>query len=109
MEAMKLLMLTAFIMAGLVVTSGCASHPMRERLERNLVYQCSLELLDKNVTPADAEKICSSAHQAEMTEKSLAAQVRAGRVPQPQVNRAPASAPTQGGAPLQVEQAQSNE
>lgn len=97
---MKYFMLTAFTVAGLVVVSGCASSPMKDRLERNLVYQCTLQMLEKNVNAADAEKVCSSAHSAEMTEREFSANQRASRASR---RRAPASTPTQGGSASQVE------
>jgi hypothetical protein len=85
----KYLMATAFVLAAIVVTTGCSSSPMKSRLEKNLVYQCSLELLGKNVSAGEAERICASAHKAEMDERAFSADLRAGRrVP---VSRSPAS------------------
>ncbi len=86
---MKHLMLSAFTVAVLVVAAGCSSSPMKNRLEKNLVYQCSLELLGKNVSAGEAERICASAHRAEMEERTFSAGLRAGqRVPN---GRMPAS------------------
>jgi hypothetical protein len=66
-------------------TCGCASStPMQDRLNKNFVYNCSLEMMRKDVSAADAERICSSAHEAEMRE--------AGHPPRERSpNRSPAS------------------
>jgi len=68
---MKNLYYTFPIVLSSIVFSGCASTDIEKRLEKNFVYQCSLQLfdkLDKKVTGADAEKICEAAHRAEMAE-----------------------------------------
>jgi hypothetical protein len=91
---MKFFMLSAMVVALVSVSSGCSSSPVKDRLDRNLVYQCSLQLLDKNVAASEVERICSSTHHAEMEEKRFSAALRAGRpVPPAASSRAPASAP----------------
>jgi hypothetical protein len=54
--------------AALCVLSACSSSPMQSRLDRNFIYNCSLELIDKDVPGADAERICSASHLGEMRE-----------------------------------------
>jgi hypothetical protein len=96
---MKFFMLSAVVIALASVTSGCSSSPMKDRLDRNMVYQCSLQLLEKNVPASDAERICSSSHNAEMEEKRFSAAMRSGHpVPPAAVSRVPASAPAPTGA-----------
>ncbi len=96
---MKYFMLSAMVVALVSVSSGCSSSPVKDRLDRNLVYQCSLQLLDKNVAASEAERICSSSHSAEMEEKRFSAALRSGRpVPPAAPTRAPASA--QAAAPV---------
>ncbi len=96
---MKFFMLSAMVVALASVSSGCSSSPVKDRLDRNLVYQCSLQLLDKNVAATEVEKICSSSHHAEMEEKRFSAALRSGR-PVPPAARTPASAAVQ---PAQAE------
>lgn len=88
---MKYFIWSMLALTVLVVSSGCSSNPVKDRLEKNLVYQCSLEMLGKSVAAADAERICSSAHKAEMEERHFTAGLRAGARPAQPV-RSPASA-----------------
>ncbi len=90
---MKYVIWSVLAFTVLVVSSGCASNPMKNRLERNLVYQCSLDLIDRNIAAPEAERICSSAHKAEMDERTFAAGNKAGRkIEAAAPARAPASA-----------------
>ena len=42
---------------------------MQARLDKNFVYNCSLQLLEKKVSAADADRICNSSFKAEAEEK----------------------------------------
>jgi hypothetical protein len=86
----KIYKLNLFILTtiSLVIFSACSSSPMRARLDKNFVYNCSLELIDKGVNAAEAERVCISSHKAEMVEsdraeKSMRARDRAATPPTP--------------------------
>lgn len=62
---------------GLVVfglATGCSTSPMKSRLDKNFVYQCSLELIDEDVPASEAERVCSAAHRAEIWEEERLAE-----------------------------------
>lgn len=88
------------LFAGLCVTACAGSSPMQSRLNKNFVFNCSLELIKKDVPPADAERICSASHRGELQESEAAAarDPREYRQPQqvapaPETAKAPARAP----------------
>lgn len=62
---------TTFLVLAMV---GCSSSPMQSRLEKNFVYQCSLELIDEDVPAGEAERVCSAAHRAEIWEEERQAE-----------------------------------
>ena len=93
---MKNLYYTFPIVLSSIVFSGCASTDIEKRLEKNFVYQCSLQLfdkLDKKVTGADAEKICEAAHRAEMAEDARKSTITSAVTvaPAPMATPAPAA------------------
>ena len=59
-----------FLLTGLSLLSfsACSSSPMRARLDKNFVYNCALELIEKGVNAMEAERVCISSHRAEMIE-----------------------------------------
>jgi len=62
---------------GLVIfglMTGCSTSPMKSRLDKNFVYQCSLELIDEDVPAGEAERVCSAAHRAEIWEEERLAE-----------------------------------
>lgn len=88
-----------------VVFTGCSSSPMKSRLDKNFVYNCSLELIKKDVAAADAERICTSSHREEMMEDQAARQqeappVQAPAVAPPAKPQGPQRAPVSETAPL---------
>lgn len=95
-----------FLLACGLSFAACSSSPMKERLDKNFVFNCSLELIKKNVTPTDAEKICTASHQAEMQENQPREQQTAKAPAAPMVKeeppaaRTPASAPADAVAPV---------
>lgn len=78
-----------------LLASGCSSSPMRSRLDKNFVYNCSLELIGKDVAAADAEKICTASLREELMEKEAKARETkiSPPVPAAEPQRAPASLP----------------
>ena len=66
---MKHLKFTHLVIFTSLALTGCATSEIEKKLEHNFVYQCSLQLFDKlekKVTGADAEKICTAAHNEEL-------------------------------------------
>ncbi len=61
---------TPYWIAGVAILSACASNPMKDRLDKNFVYNCSLALIDKGVKAVDADRICNSSFQSELAEQS---------------------------------------
>jgi hypothetical protein len=75
---------------------------MKARLDRNFVYNCSLELIGKDVSPADAERICTSSHNAELAEDKKGRSTEpaaAEATPAPQRAPAAEAAPKESPAP----------
>lgn len=61
---------THLVIATTLLFTGCATSDIQKKLENNFIYQCSLKLfedLERKVTGADAEKICTAAHNEEKT------------------------------------------
>lgn len=79
-----------FIMMATMALGACSSSPMKSRLDKNFVYNCSLELIRKDVAAADAQKICTASHKEEMQEKEARIQEERA-VPATAPKRAPAS------------------
>ncbi len=71
--------------------SSCTTSPMQARLDRNFIYNCSLQLIEKKVPALEAERVCSSSHHAEMSEQDRAALAKEARFPAAKVEREPAS------------------
>lgn len=70
---MKPIKLTYLVITSTLILGGCASTDIERKLENNFIYQCSLKLfddIDKKITGADAEKICSAAYKAETDEQA---------------------------------------
>ncbi len=88
--------LQGIILGGVLFGVGCASLPIESRLEKNFVYNCTLKLLEKKVSPQDAEKICTSSHAAEMAESDKTAPRTPAAIPveaNPPEQKIPAKSP----------------
>ena len=70
--------------------SACSTSPMQARLEKNFVYNCTLELIGKGVTASEANRICVSSHEGELQEKDSDLKAKAPPVPAPTSTPAPA-------------------
>jgi hypothetical protein len=62
---------SGILLLTLLMLTACASNPMKARFNKNFVYNCSLQLLEKNVSVKDAERICESSHRAELEESQV--------------------------------------
>ncbi len=72
----KLSKITWCALMFLFLISGCALSPMAQRLDNNFVYACSLQLLDRKISPQDVEHLCIAAHRAELAEKKLGVEAK---------------------------------